>query len=90
MVNLKILHVASLAYMPSFVSFKLNCSGTVLCSNFLGGNAHLYWSNTLILAKCLYFVAALYDSSFSEFGLFACNTQVMLVWSEYCSFRALV
>lgn len=43
----------------------------------------------LILAECLHFVAALYDSSSGMFGLFACNTQVMLAWSEYCRFRAL-
>lgn len=57
MVNLKILHAASIAHMPFFVSFKLNCPGTVLCSNFLG--TMLIDIGALILAKCLYFVAVL-------------------------------
>lgn len=64
MVNLQILDVASLAYMPSFVSFKLNYTGTVLCSNFLG-KMLICWINTLILAKCLCFVAASYASFFT-------------------------
>lgn len=88
MVNLKTLHVSSHAYMPAFVSPKLNCTGSMLRSNFLGmmmliciGTMFLFWPSACVFSSVIWV-------SFSVFGLLACSTQVVLAQSEYCRFRA--
>lgn len=88
MVNLKTLHVSCLAYMPAFVSLKLNCTGSMLHSNFLGmmmliciGTMLLFWPSACVFSSVIWL-------SFSVFGLLACSTQVVLAQSEYCRFRA--
>lgn len=88
MVNFKTLHVSSLAYMPALVSLKLNCTCSMLCSNFLGmmmliciGTMLLFWPSACVFSSVIWL-------SFSVFGLFSCSTQVVLAQSEYCRFRA--
>lgn len=89
MVNLKTLHISSLAYiMPAFVSLKLNCTGSMLWSNFLGrlmliciGTMLLFWPSACVFSSVIWL-------SFGVFGLLACSTQVVLAQSEYCRFRA--
>lgn len=70
MVNLKTLHVSSLAYMPAFVSLKLSCTGSMLRSNFLGmtmliciGTMLLFWPSACVFRVSYDYLSVCLDYS---------------------------